>query len=125
MQKIHFFEGKIQGITVSNCLIFPLGKHHIIEKNLFLSSAFNIVTSPSNLQVAHMCGPFLSPVLLHNYSPYPGSVCVGGHGDTAGVSCYLILHPGTNSLLLLPQATKICDICSILAVQSCLFGSSL
>lgn len=55
VQKIHFFDGKIQAITVSNSLIFPLGKHHIIEKNLFLSSAFNIVTSLSNLQVAHMC----------------------------------------------------------------------
>lgn len=116
VHKIHFFEGKIQGITVSNCLIFSPGQHHVIEKNLFLSSPFNTVTSLANLHVAHVFLPFLSPMQLHNFTPHPESVCVGGHGDTAEHWGYLILHSGTNSLLLLLQPTKMCDICSILAI---------
>lgn len=32
VQKIHLFEGKIQGITVSNSLMFPPGKHRVIKR---------------------------------------------------------------------------------------------
>lgn len=90
--------------------MFPPGKQCAIEKNLLF---------PSNLQVAHMCS-MTAPHTLNLF------VWVAMETQLSTVvSSYLILLSGTNSLLQLLQATKICDICSVLAVQSCIFGSSL